>query len=65
MLDGQEVKTGDILHGDANGIVIVPREVLDGLPAAVQDVRTRERAMMDVINSPDYSIAEAKKRAGY
>lgn len=64
-LDGQVVRTGDILHGDANGIVIVPREVLDGLPGAVEEVRTRERAMMDFINSPEYSIAEAKKRAGY
>lgn len=65
MLDGQEVKTGDILHGDANGIVIVPREVLDGLPDAVQEVRTRERATMDFINSPDFTIAAARKRAGY
>jgi 4-hydroxy-4-methyl-2-oxoglutarate aldolase len=65
VLDGQEVKTGDILHGDANGIVIVPREVLDGLPDAVQEVRTRERASMDFINSPEYTIAAARKRAGY
>ncbi len=65
VLDGQEVETGDILHGDANGIVIVPREVLDGLPDAVQEVRTRERANMDFINSPEYSIAAARKRAGY
>jgi 4-hydroxy-4-methyl-2-oxoglutarate aldolase len=64
-LDGQVVRTGDILHGDANGIVIVPREVLDGLPAAVEEVRTRERATMDFINSPEYTIAEARKRAGY
>jgi regulator of RNase E activity RraA len=64
-LDGQEVKTGDILHGDANGIVIVPREVLSGLPEAVQEVRTRERATMDFINSPDYTIAAARQRAGY
>jgi regulator of RNase E activity RraA len=64
-LDGQEVKTGDILHGDANGIVIVPREVLDGLSEAVQEVRTRERATMDFVNSPEYSIAAARKRAGY
>ena len=64
-LDGQVVRTGDILHGDANGIVIVPREVLDGLPAAVEEVRTRERATMDFILSPEYTIAEAKKRAGY
>src|SRR5215212_11613961 len=64
-LDGQEIKTGDILHGDANGVVIVPREVLDGLPEAVQEVRTRERATMDFINSAEYTIAAARKRAGY
>jgi len=65
MLDGQEVNTGDILHGDANGIVIVPRQVLDGLPEAVEEVRTRERATMDFINSPEFTIAAAQKRAGY
>ena len=65
MLDGQEVKAGDILHGDANGIVIVPREVLDGLPEAVQEVRTREQATMDFVNSPQFTIAAARKRAGY
>jgi 4-hydroxy-4-methyl-2-oxoglutarate aldolase len=64
-LDGQEIKTGDILHGDANGVVIVPREVLNGLPEAVEEVRTRERATMDFINSPEYTIAAARKRAGY
>jgi len=65
MLDGQEVRTGDILHGDANGIVIVPRQALDGLPEAVEEVRTRERATMDFINSPEFTIADARKRAGY
>ena len=64
-LDGQEVKTGDILHGDANGVVIVPRSVLGDLREAVQEVRTRERATMDFINSPEYTIAAARKRAGY
>ncbi len=64
-LDGQMVQTGDILHGDANGIVIVPREVLDGLPEAVEEVRTRERGTMDFISSPEFTIAAARKRAGY
>lgn len=64
-LDGQVVRTGDILHGDANGIVIVPREVLDGLPAEVEKVRTRERATMDFITSPEYTIGLAREKAGY
>lgn len=64
-LDGQEVRTGDILHGDANGVVIVPRQVLEGLPEAVEEVRTRERATMDFINSTEFTVAAARKRAGY
>jgi 4-hydroxy-4-methyl-2-oxoglutarate aldolase len=64
-LDGQEVRTGDILHGDANGIVIVPRQVFDGLPEAVEEVRTRERATMDFINSSAFTIAAERERAGY
>jgi 4-hydroxy-4-methyl-2-oxoglutarate aldolase len=64
-LDGQEIRTGDILHGDANGIVIVPRQVLDGLSDAVEEVRTRERATMDFINSPEFTVGAARMRAGY
>src|SRR5918997_4417564 len=63
-LDGQVIATGDILHGDANGVVIVPRQVLDGLPAAVGEGRTRERATMDFVNSAEYTVAAARKRAG-
>jgi hypothetical protein len=39
--------------------------VLDGLPEAVEEVRTRERATMDFINGPGFTIAAARKRAGY
>jgi regulator of RNase E activity RraA len=64
-LDGQEVATGDLLHGDANGIVIVPHAILADLPGAVQEVRDRERATMDFIRSPEYTLAAGKTRAGY
>ena len=64
-LDGQVVRTGDILHGDANGIVLVPREFLNGLAAEVEKVRTRERATMDFVLSPEYSLKLARERAGY
>ncbi len=64
-LDGQLIETGDILHGDANGVVIVPREVLAGLPREVEAVRKRERATMDYYLTDDFSLAAAKSRAGY
>ncbi len=64
-LDGQEVRTGDILHGDANGIVIVPPQIVADLPAAVDKIRQTERATMDYVTSDAFSVAEARQRSGY
>ena len=64
-LDGQRVLPGDILHGDANGIVIVPPETLATLEAEVGKIRERERATMDYIKSDAFTLAEYKKRSGY
>jgi regulator of RNase E activity RraA len=65
VLDGQEVRTGDILHGDRNGIVIVPDEVLEGLPAAVETIRQKEADTMAYVRSDGFDFAELKHRSGY
>lgn len=64
-LDGQSVQPGDILHGDRNGIVIVPDEVLAGLPEAVQGIREREAAQLAYMRSDEFSLADLKTRSGY
>ena len=64
VLDGQAIQTGDILHGDVNGVVIVPPETLDGLPEAVGRVRSRERQMMDYVTGPDFSVVGARQVSG-
>jgi regulator of RNase E activity RraA len=64
-LDGQRVEPGDILHGDRNGIVIVPDAVLDGLEDAVSTVRERERAQLEYMRSDAFSLADLKQRSGY
>jgi regulator of RNase E activity RraA len=64
-LDGQRVVTGDILHGDANGIVIVPDEVLGGLPDAVQKVRDNESATMEYIRSAEFTYEGFQQRSRY
>jgi regulator of RNase E activity RraA len=65
VLDGQEVRTGDILHGDRNGIVIVPDDVLAGLPQAVEGIREKEAATMAFVRGDDFAYAELKSRSGY
>ena len=64
-LDGQTIKTGDILHGDRNGIVIVPAETLDGMKDAVDGIRDRESRLMNFIKSDKFTLADAKAGNGY
>jgi 4-hydroxy-4-methyl-2-oxoglutarate aldolase len=64
-LDGQVVRTGDILHGDANGIVIVPPEVLGGLPAEVEKIRAREAGFIEYIRGPEFSLETYTRMVGY
>ncbi len=64
-VDGQLVRTGDILHGDANGVVIVPWEGLDDLPSAVDAVRTTERRDLDYLESPGFTLEGYRAMRGY
>jgi regulator of RNase E activity RraA len=64
-LDGQRVESGDILHGDRNGIVIIPDEVLEGLPQAIAGIREREQAQLAYMRSDAFSLEDLKERSGY
>ncbi len=64
-LDGELIATGDLLHGDANGIVIIPREVLPGLPDAVAAIRDREQRFMAFLRGDRFTLADAKSGTGY
>jgi regulator of RNase E activity RraA len=65
VLDGQTVHPGDLLHGDANGIVVVPPSVLDQLPEAVTTIRDREKRTLDFVTSPDFTLEGLKQIVGY
>ncbi|MBA2753760.1 MAG: RraA family protein [Chloroflexia bacterium] len=64
-LDGQVIRPGDILHGDANGVVIVPTEVLDGLPAAIEDILAKEAETMERIRAEGFRLADIRPSSGY
>lgn len=65
LVDGQLVRTGDILHGDANGVVIVPGEALADLPAAVAAVQAAETRDLDYLASAEFTLAGYKAMRGY
>lgn len=48
-LGQQTIRTGDVLHGDANGLVLVPRAKLPGLPEAVRRVQAERRELLGTV----------------
>ncbi|MBA3337951.1 MAG: RraA family protein [Chloroflexia bacterium] len=64
-LAGQVVRTGDLLHGDRNGVVIIPTGAVGGLAEAVATIRRREKEFMEFIRSESFSLAATKARSGY
>jgi len=65
LLDGQLVRTGDILHGDANGIVIVPDVGLPELQEAVDAIQSSERRDLDYIDSPAFTLEGYRAQRSY
>jgi 4-hydroxy-4-methyl-2-oxoglutarate aldolase len=64
-LDGQVIENGDLLHGDANGIVVVPTELVKDLPEAVEKIREREARMIEFIKSAAFNLDELQRMVGY
>lgn len=65
VLDGERIATGDLLHGDRNGVTVIPDAVLPDLPAAVARVQSRECELLSFIRGEDFTLAGLKARGGY
>jgi regulator of RNase E activity RraA len=65
VVDGLYVEPGDIIHGDANGVLKVPFEVADQLPALIDEIRAEEKATLDFIKGKEFTIDAALRRAGH
>jgi regulator of RNase E activity RraA len=55
-ISGLPIKTGDLLHGDANGVVLVPASCLDGLVPAAQRILAQEADTLRYITSPEFTL---------
>jgi regulator of RNase E activity RraA len=59
---GLPISPGDLLHGDENGLIVVPQEALDKLPAAVEAVRSKEGALMEFVRGPAFTFEGLRER---
>ena len=51
---GLPVATGDLLHGDENGLLSVPEVEPAALAGAVETIRRRERKIMDYVRGAEF-----------
>lgn len=56
-VDGLTVRPGALLHGDRHGVLSVPSEVAPDLPDAIRRIESREREIIELCQSPDFSVA--------
>jgi len=61
-VNGLVIHPHDLLHGDENGLIVIPKEGLEKLPAAVESVRTGERALMEFVRGSGFSFEGLRER---
>jgi regulator of RNase E activity RraA len=61
-VQGMVIRPGDLLHGDENGLLAVPAEAQDGLPGAVDKIRSRERELMEFVRGPEFTFDRLSNR---
>jgi regulator of RNase E activity RraA len=52
---GMRVRSGDIVHADRHGAVVIPPAAIAELPAAAEKIARREAAILAVARAPDCS----------
>lgn len=55
-IHGLHVASGDLLMADVHGIVSIPEDIAQQVPAVVADMRARERRVIEFCRSEDFSI---------
>jgi 4-hydroxy-4-methyl-2-oxoglutarate aldolase len=53
-IDGLEVRPGDLLHGDENGVVVIPAEIAAEVAAKANEHRDMELERLKEILGPDF-----------
>ncbi len=60
-LEGMAVAPGDLIHGDVNGVLVIPDEVADRVAAEAMRVRADEKAVLDFVRSPGLTVEKLRE----
>jgi len=63
-IGGLTINPGDIIMGDKHGVISIPKEIATEIPAAARSVEQREREIIGLCNSPDFTVEKLKALIG-
>jgi regulator of RNase E activity RraA len=58
---GMTVSPNDVIHADRHGAVVIPREAVGEIPAAVALIARREKVIIDASKAPGFSVARLRQ----
>lgn len=58
---GMTLRSGDLIHADRHGAVVIPLDVAARLPDAAELCGRRETPILDIARSPDFTLARLKE----
>lgn len=62
---GMPVRGGDLLHGDANGMVTIPQAIAHLVADEAEKVWAKEAAVVAQVKAEDFSLAALAKKLGW
>ena len=60
-LEGLAVSPGALLHGDVNGVLVIPDDVADRVAAEAERVRLAEREVLDFVRAPGLTVEKLRQ----
>jgi regulator of RNase E activity RraA len=58
---GVVVKPGDLIAADKHGVITIPFEIAREIPRAAAEVEARERKIISICQSPDFTLEKLKQ----
>jgi 4-hydroxy-4-methyl-2-oxoglutarate aldolase len=61
-IDGLKIASGDLIHGDRNGVLTIPAQIAKEVPAVACQIVAEERELIEFCRSPAFSLQELTER---
>jgi len=64
-IGGLKILPGELLHGDRNGVHIIPLSVVAEIPRMAAQILAEEQQIRDLCQSPGFSLHRLEKKLGH